>query len=309
MEHERTVEGREPRGHRADGHEALKSFLASRLEERAGTQEGQRYYRVSLRPFVAAQGARPLNRWTLADTKAWIRTHPKWSPRTVQKFLTCLRTFTRWAREAGLDAPDLAGQIRGPRVQRRQREALTPDQVRALVETADGHPWLELPVALAAYAGLSWGDCRSLDWSEVDLVRKRIIRPRQKSGRHLNIPIAAPLAAVLARHRAVAGPVCRNLPKASSTICKAVAGLYSRAGVKRAAGEGLHFLRTAFVSAGVAAGVDLATMADLIGDNPAVVARYYTHSADGRRSDAATKIATAICGPTAPAPGAAAEGV
>ncbi len=92
----------------------------------------------------------------------------------------------------------------------------------------------------------------------------------------------------------------RNLPRASSTVSKAVAGLYSRAGVKRAAGEGLHVLRTAFVSAGVAAGIDLATMADPIGDNPAVVARYYTHSADGRCADAVARIATSITqtGPT-----------
>jgi integrase len=166
----------------------------------------------------------------------------------------------------------------------------------------------ELPVALAAYAGLSWGDCRTLGWSEVDLERGRIVRPRQKSGRHLNIPIAAPLAAVLARHRAAAGPVCRNLPRrASSTVSKAVSGLYWRARVKRAAGKGLHFLRTAFVSAGVAAGIDLATMADLIADNPAVVARHYTHSADGRRADAVARIATAIAERSASTPRAATD--
>lgn len=44
-------------------------------------------------------------------------------------------------------------------------------------------------------------------------------------------------------------------------------------------------------------------------DDTTGTSRNYTHSADGRRSDAVTKIATAICGPTAPAEGAAAEGV
>lgn len=298
-EHERVVEGREPRRLRTTAGAALEEFLASRLEERAGTAETQRYYRAALEPFVRSQGEKPVHQWGPDDTRAWIRSHPAWAPRTTQKFLVTLRTFAAWCRGRGLDVPELVGATRAPRIERRQRDPLTPAQVAALVAAAEGHDWLEVPVALAAYAGLSLGDCRSLEWGEVDLVRGRIVRPRKKSGRPLNVPIATPLAAILAHRRAVAGPVCRGMPRSSSAVAKAVRLLYGRAGVPRARGDGLHALRTAFVSAGVAAGVDLATMADLIGDDPATVARYYTHSAAAARQQAVERIGRALAGAAA----------
>lgn len=297
--------GQAPRAQRTTAGDALRDFLTSRVEERGGTEETKRYYRAALEPFVTSMGDRPVHRWGPDDVLAWMKAHPKWSPRTIQKFLVQVRTFATWCRARGLDVPDLVGSIRAPRIPRRERDPLTPAEVTALVEAAEGHDWLELPVALAAYAGLSTGDCVSLDWAEVDIERARIVRPRQKSGRPLNVPIAAPLLTILKARRATAGPVCRDVPTSSSARSKAIRALYRRAGVARARGDGLHRLRTAFVSMGVAAGVDLATMADLIGDDPATVARYYTHSATAARQDAVARIAGAI----RPArPGARAQG-
>lgn len=293
-------EGKQPRHLRTTAGDALKDFLTSRVEERGGTEETQRYYRAALTPFVAFMGDRPIHRWGPDDTLAWMKAHPKWSPRTIQKFLVQVRTFATWCRARQLDVPDMVGSLRAPRIPRRNRDPLTPDQVAALVAAAAGHDWLEVPVALAAYAGLSLGDCRSLDWAEVDLERGRIVRARKKSGRPLNVPIAPALAAVLKARRATAGPVCRDMPTSSSAVSKGVRGLYRRAGVPRHKGDGLHALRTAFVSAGVAAGVDLATMADLIGDDPATVARYYTHSASAAREAAVARIAGAIGGTPTP---------
>ncbi|MBL9085545.1 MAG: tyrosine-type recombinase/integrase [Planctomycetia bacterium] len=287
-------EGKTPRHLRTPAGEALTDVVRSRAEDCGGTEETVRYYRGALEPFVASMAERPLHRWGPDDTLAWMKAHPKWSPRTIQKFLVQVCTFATWCRARQFDAPGLVGSLRAPRIPRRNRDPLTPDQVAALVAAAAGHDWLEVPVALAAFAGLSLGDCRSLDWTEVDLERRRIVRAHKKSGRPLNVPIAPALAAVPKARRAVAGPVCRAMRASSSAVSKGVRGLYLRAGVPRHKGDGLHALRTAFVSARVAAGVDLATMSDLIGDDPATVARYYTHSASAAREAAVALIASAL---------------
>ncbi len=99
-------------------------------------------------------------RWTLADTKAWVRSHPNWSPRTTQKFLTCLRTFTRCARETGLDVLDLAAQISALDAAPSNRLESRPSQ--ALVDESSwrtsahwdmrinsGPPWMGRPLAAA----------------------------------------------------------------------------------------------------------------------------------------------------------------
>jgi integrase len=211
--------------------------------------------------------------WRRSDVERWIVRHPDWSPRSRQKFVAVVKTFAAWCTAESIVLGGALDGIRLPKVARRRRDPLGAAQVRALLDAAAGHPWLELPIALAATTGLSLGDLRDLEWRDVDLRAGRIMRNRVKSGRPLDVRIGSLLRGVLRRHAGDAGPVCVGMPTSDSAISKAVRALYAEAGVARVKGQGLHYLRTAFVSIGLAATGDLTAVADVVGDAPDVVSR------------------------------------
>lgn len=267
---------------KTDAENLLAEFLRSR--KASCSPATARYYSATLAPFFAWMGKRAIRTWGRHHVTAWIEKHPEWKPRTTQKFLVCVRTVRTWAVEQRhYDVPDFAGSLKAPRVKRRRVTPLAPAHVSALLRVAREHPWLELPVALAAYAGLSLGDVRGLEWADVRWEEGRIQRDRQKSGRALDVKIGAGLRDVLSRHRALSGPVCRGLPTSDTGFAKAVRDLYARAKAPREKGQGLHFLRTFFSSVGLERTGDLGAVADAIGDDPGTVSRHYAHgSASGR---------------------------
>lgn len=280
--HDLEVHARQPRGARASPSKALGEFIASR---RVHCSEGTiRFYVDALTAFFKRMEGKPFRSWRPSHVLEHLAAHPKWSARSKQKFLGALRTFRTWAVEAKrYDVPDFTVGLKAPRVVQRQVEPLSAAQLRALLAEAKVHPWLEAPIALAAYAGLALGDIRSLEWSEVRWESKRIVRPRDKNGKPLDFKIGAGLLEVLERHRVIAGPICRGLPTSDSAVGQEVRELYARAGVPRERFQGLHFIRTSFVSLGLQATGDLAAVSDVVGDNPGTVARHYAKSrADGR---------------------------
>ena len=175
-----------------------------------------------------------------------------------------------------------------------EREALSAEQARRLLDAARGH-YLEVPVALALFAGLSRADLRALTWKEVDLDAGLITRPRHKTGRALRLPISPPLAEVLERHRRRAGPVCRRLPKSDSSLYKALHRLCDRADVPRG---GWHRLRHTAATLLAAAGTDVATIGRILGHRPgSVVTLRYLHTDDDRLRQAAEAVAEAVAVP------------
>ena len=262
---------------RTDAENALAEFLRSREAECSkGTA---RYYRATLTPFFAWMGKRPLRTWGRHHVRAWIDKHPDWKPRTTEKNIVSLGTFRTWAvEEKKYAVPDFVASIKPPRIPRKRKTPLRPEQVADLLRVAREHRWLELPVALAAYAGFALGDVRAVEWGDVRWAEGRIQRARQKSGRDLDVKIGPGLREVLSRHMATSGPICRGLPESDSAFAKAVRLLYATAKVPRETGQGLHFLRTFFSSVGVRGTADVKAVADAIGDDPAVLSRYYSHS-------------------------------
>lgn len=298
--HMRERHGKEPSGRRTTADKALDAFLESRRAQHCskGTVEN---YEGALRPFWKSMGDRPIRSWRRADAERWSAAHPDWADGTLRKFLRVSKTFIAWARDpaARLDVPDFIGGMKAPRYFPKPVEALSPEQVRRLLDGArllTQYPWLEVAVNLAARCGLSAGDIRTLDWGDVRWNERRIVRPREKGGRPLDFAISDGLKEVLDRHRALGGPVCRDLPESDSAISKAVRELYAFAKVPRARGQGLHFLRTSFVSMAIAETADIPAVAEIVGDDPATVARFYTKSRDDRRAAAIRSVDKALAG-------------
>ncbi len=202
------------------------------------------------------------------------------------------RRFVSWCDQVGIACADFVAGFKPPRARpSEEREALSPEQCRKLLDASRDHP-LEVPVALALFAGLSRGDLRTITWAEVDLKAGMITRPRHKTGTRLRLPMSEPLRKVLQRHRRRAGPVCPRLPKSDSSLGKALHRLCDKAGVPRG---GWHRLRHSAATLLAAAGVDVATIGRMLGHRPgSVVTLRYLHTDDERLREAAAAVAGAV---------------
>jgi integrase len=247
---------------------ALGRFLAHWEEVRRRSPKTVRFYRQKLRPlFLALSRKGPMRSWTGRAFDRYVEAHPEWSPRTVQMVATAARTFTRWARRQNIACADFATDFEGPRVTPAPREAYTVEEVRRLLHASEGRA-LELPVALAFWAGLSDGDIRALRHDDVR--EGWIVRPRSKTRVPMLVPVAAPLQNAILR--------CAEDDKVASVPAS---GWARWAALCRAAhvapSGGLKRLRHTFASLLAASGATHDEIAALLGHAPKSITDRYLH--------------------------------
>jgi len=189
-------------------------------------------YRQKLQHLFVCWADREMSTWTRRMFVQYVKAQG-WSPRSLEIAIGCCRRFIRWAHEVNVPVPDFIGSIKGPPVHAPERSPLTRQQISRLLNVVRGHR-LEVPVALAALAGLSQSDLYALTWDEVDLAAGLITRRRQKTGVRLRIPITSTLEEVLRRHHAPRGPVCRSLPKTRGSALRSLHRLFAKAGIPQA---------------------------------------------------------------------------
>lgn len=105
--------------------------------------------------------------------------------------------FRVLADDAGLTANPFE-RIERKNLRTAERRELTTEEMRRIIETASGET--RLLFAVGVYTGLRLGDCCTLRWSEVDLIRGFIVRIPNKtasSGRPVRIPLFRGLATML----------------------------------------------------------------------------------------------------------------
>jgi integrase len=272
--------------------EALVGLFVDHLRL-AGRAEGTlEYYRRHLGELVRALHPLPLARWSPADLRRHL-TARAWSPRRVGMVLGAARAWGRWAREAGYAVPDFTAGIPRPKVRQVRREALSPDQVLALLAACRGRK-VDVAVHLAACAGLSRGDVRTLTWDRVDLAGGWIRTARRKTGEPVDVPIVEPLATVLRERRGLRGLVCRDLPRTDSCLHAMLRRACREAGVPSV---GLHALRHAYATMMQRAGVDVATIGRLLAHrHGSAVSLIYLHPDEGSLRAAAGKVERALGG-------------
>lgn len=296
---EAEIEGREARPAVVEARDALARFLDS-LRVLNLSPKSVDYYAEKLGAVFAGLAPRPLKAWRPVDldTHLAARARGGLAPATIAKVIGACRRFVAWGREKGYDVPDFTRGVKKPKIVREESEPYNPDEIRAIIREMTGKP-IELPIALALYAGLSQGDLYAITWEQVDLkagvLRRR--RAKDRTGVVRPLPIIAPLAEVLRRHQAVAGPVCRDLPRSTSSASKALHRLLVRAGVERE-GEprgGWHRFRHTYATTLAAAGVDVATVAAMLQHRPgSPMTLRYVHSAEGRMREAAKTLGAAF---------------
>jgi integrase len=193
------------------------------------------------------------------------------------------------------------------------RRELTVEELRTVCEAATGE--LRTLLAIGIYTGLRLGDCSTLRWGEVDLVRNLIKRIPRKTGRRnpkpVMIPIHPTLKAILSEVREaqqagqayvlpdtaalygcsperLTNGIREHFEKCGIQVHKPGTGFESVQGEdgkqheehtgKRAVVEvGFHSLRHTFVSLCRQSGAPLAVVEAVVGHSNPAMTRHYTH--------------------------------
>ncbi|MFZ4397534.1 MAG: tyrosine-type recombinase/integrase, partial [Kiritimatiellia bacterium] len=205
--------------------------------------------------------------------------------------------FRVLTRKAGLSGNPWADITRKTE-NRQSRRELTVEELNLICNQASGE--LQRLLVLGIYTGMRLGDCCTLRWSEVDLVRSIILRVPNKTARRKGSPVHIPihptlfavlsktpekkrtgyvLAELAARYRHedadVAKEIQRHLIACGIQVHKDETG---KGTSKRAVVEvGFHSLRHSFVSLCRQSNAPLAVVEAIVGHSNPAMTRHYTH--------------------------------
>jgi len=225
------------------------------------------------------------------------------TPKTVNRYLKCLRMLFRAARQERVISEDPSEFVSATKkATAKERRPFTIGELQSVIAVADDE-WKSM-IRFGLYTGQRLGDIARLKWGNVDLEKGEIRLVAQKTNKPLVLPIAAPLkehldslqaqpgreAPIHARAFAIVGKQGRsaNLSNQFSDLL-AKAGLRkkaSRAKVAAKAGRGavretgelsFHCLRHTAVTMMKEAGAPEAAVMELVGHDSEQMSAHYTH--------------------------------
>lgn len=176
-------------------------------------------YRANVRHLSEYLGRTQLRKLAPADVSRYMTARLSGEKpakaQTVRNEFSALRRALEVARRHRLITENVCHLVSAPRVEREERQPLTPEEVRKFLAAAQGHPW-EAAFVLTASTGLRRAEVLGLSWADVDLVagsvrvERTLVRydrgfhrdaPKTASSRR-SIAIPPPVVEVLKRHRA-----------------------------------------------------------------------------------------------------------
>ena len=163
---------------------------------------------------------------------------------------------------------------------------LSQDEEQRLIESAVPHFVPMLIVAINT--GMRKGELLDLQWEQVDFKNLTITIKQSKSGRVRHIPVnnkvQEALESLLGPH---SGSVFRYNGSGVSDINHAFRGALKRSGIPRCR---FHDLRHAFATRLVLAGVDLATVMQLMGHANISTTMRYAHPSPPHKREAVERL-------------------
>jgi integrase len=214
-------------------HETVKDFLERWLrgKENAKSQGTHLRYGNSVKLFLESLGNRAHK--SLAAV----------APRDVEKFrdaelkigkatssvnvdIKTLRTAFNFARRQGLVPTNPVDAVELPAETRHQRDVFTPEQIRAILQTATGE-W-KTAILFGYYLGARLSDAVTMTWELIDLPGKTITYTQGKTGKTVVCPMHADL-----ENHLLALPVKGTDPKAQLTPALAGKEVGGRNGLSR----------------------------------------------------------------------------
>ena len=205
-------------------------------------------------------------------------------PATWNRYRTSLHRFFEHALLLDEIAANPVKKIRPPREEKKPPRVLTASQRDALLRSVSGTS-LEVPIALAALAGLRREEICRLLWADIDREKGRLLVRRAKSKRFRVVPIARSLDEILARARRTASPFVAlrgEKPWDPDNLTTYVKRAGKRSGLDQVL-RGPHTLRETFASLLAEAGENLYRIRDWLGHSSIAVTERYAHLLPGRR--------------------------
>lgn len=223
---------------------------------------------------------------------------PAFTANTYNKHIRVLElVFRVLSRRAGITVNPWSDISRKTENKQSRRE-LTVEELNEICNKAEGE--LKALLVLGIYSGLRLGDCCTLRWSEVDLVRQIILRVPNKTARRKDVPVHIPIHPTLLtfleqtpkgrRKGHVLPGVASTYKNNDSDIAKELRKHFIACGIqihkegtgtgtkKRAVVEvGFHSLRHSFVSLCRQSNAPLAVVEAIVGHSNPAMTRHYTH--------------------------------
>lgn len=210
------------------------------------------------------------------------------SPRSVQRFLSALRSFGRWALREGYWQQNPAATLRGPKLGRPLPKGLDVDQTDRLLQSA-GDSWLavrdQAMLELFYSSGLRLSELTSLDLPQLDL-QAGLVRVLGKGRRERTVPVGSLAVAALQRWLAVRTNIVASAETALF-ISERGRRLSNRTVQRRLAQAGLtagltehlhpHRLRHSCASHLLESSGDLRAVQELLGHADLATTQIYTH--------------------------------
>jgi integrase len=201
------------------------------------------------------------------------------------------------------------------------RRELTVEELNTICNKASGE--LQSLLLLGIYTGLRLGDCCTLRWSEVDLIRRLILRVPGKTARRKGVPVHIPIHQTLLsflnrtsvgkRSGFVLPGIAAKYERNSSDVTKELREHFVACGIqvhKKGTGEGtstravvevgFHSLRHSFVSLCRQANAPLAVVEAIVGHSNPAMTRHYTHVGDLAANQAVAALPVVFGEPDAP---------
>ena len=239
-----------------------------------------RTFKGRMNSIIAALGRIEAEKLKPSEIDAWLSTHSEWSPATANRYKTVLSKAFQLAVKNGDVSTNPARLVdHRPENNRRIRYLLDEEEVRLrevmLVTVPAQLPALDV----ALNTGMRKGEQFSLEWTQVDLDRKRIYLNQTKNGSSREIPLNRTcLAALQTLYDTRPGDGAVFL---SSRYRKPLADpkKWFETALRNAKISNFtwHDLRHTFISRLVMRGVDLRTVQELAGHKSITMTVRYSH--------------------------------
>ena len=267
------------------------------------------FYRWRIEHHITPKiGTRDARRMTPVELARFYRDN-ELSETSRHHLHAIIKTAYAWALEEELVTANPAKKVKHPpRLSPEPQRTWTDQEIATAIRDAAGTR-LEVPIALAGWAGLRRGEICALRWEDIDLdhgvlvVRRSLSyvcgelveqAPKTKAGRRV-VPLAAPVAEVL-RRQVRRGPYVVSRKDGSRVPPHDVSSAFRRF-VKRYPREvSFHGLRHSFATNLIyRAKADIKLVQELLGHaDPATTARIYLHPTDGDKRDLMARFTVAI---------------
>lgn len=277
----------------------IEDYLDHLSAERGLSAHTVRAYRGDLADLAARSAMAP-QEVSLATLRAWLADAMEAgvAAPTIQRKVSCVRGFFRWAVREGYLAADPSARLKSPKRGRRLPvvpAAAVVNQVLAAAEagvgeedTAIGRRDLALLELLYA-SGLRVSELCGLSLAQLDLDR-RVVRPVGKGGKQRTVPFGIPagsaLRAWLEVRQEIAHPASPDLvflgARGGALDPRVARRVVNRATAAEGSQVSPHALRHAMATQLLEGGADLRSVQEMLGHASVATTQIYTHVSSER---------------------------